>query len=160
MNEQLLIEAFKHNQGDALRCQHLLKVYAFSSMIGKLEKLDSKIIEILETAAILHDIAIPYLEKQFGKCHGKLQEKYGPDIAREILNKYNYDQEVIERVCYLIGHHHTYTNIDGLDYQILVEADFLVNLLEDNTNKQGQEAAYNNIFKTNTGKLIFKEMFS
>ena len=40
-------------------------------------------------------------------------------------------ENVIERVCYLIGHHHTYTGIEGRDYQILVEADFLVNLYED-----------------------------
>ena len=35
-----------------------------------------------------------------------------------------YTEEQIERVKYLVGHHHTYDNIDGLDYQILIEADF------------------------------------
>ena len=37
---------------------------------------------------------------------------------------------MIRRVEYLVGHHHTYKDIDGLDYQILVEADFLVNILK------------------------------
>ena len=36
----------------------------------------------------------------------------------------------MDRVCYLVGHHHTYLDMDGMDYQILVEADFLVNLFE------------------------------
>ena len=29
----------------------------------------------------------------------------------------------VERICFIIGHHHTYKAIDGLDFQILVEAD-------------------------------------
>ena len=55
---------------------------------------------------------------------------------------------------------HTYHNIDGLDYQILVEADFLVNLFEDNLSKEAALNAYQNIFKTETGKRICKEMFA
>lgn len=53
---------------------------------------------------------------------------------------------LIDRICYLIGHHHTYDNIEGLDYQILVEADFLVNLYEDDINRHGIEQAYQQIF--------------
>ena len=60
----------------------------------------------------------------------------------------------------MIAHHHTYQNIDGLDYQILVEADFLVNLFEDNLSKEAAVIAYKNIFKTETGKRICKEMFA
>ena len=60
----------------------------------------------------------------------------------------------------MIAHHHTYHNIDGLDYQILVEADFLVNLFEDNLSKEAAVNAYQNIFKTETGKRICKEMFA
>ena len=60
----------------------------------------------------------------------------------------------------MIAHHHTYHNIDGLDYQILVGADFLVNLFEDNLSKEAALNAYQNIFKTETGKRICKEMFA
>ena len=38
---------------------------------------------------------------------------------------------MVERICYLIGHHHTYKDVDGADYQLLLEADFLVNAYED-----------------------------
>ena len=54
---------------------------------------------------------------------------------------------------------HTYTGIDGLDYQILVEADFLVNLFEGNTDTAHIQATYDNIFRTETGKKICREMF-
>ena len=43
-----------------------------------------------------------------------------------------------ERVQYLIGRHHTYNDIDGIDYQILVEADFLVNMYEDSLSKKAE----------------------
>jgi len=53
--------------------------------------------------------------------------------------------------CYI---HHTYDNIDGLDYQILVEADFLVNLYEDDAGNRAIDKAYKRIFKTETGKKV------
>ena len=68
-------------------------------------------------------------------------------------------QAQADRVAYLVGHHHTYTNIDGMDYQILVEADFLVNLYEDSVPKAAAQNALDKIFKTQTGKTICKEMF-
>ncbi len=37
------------------------------------------------------------------------------------------EAEQIERVSYLVGHHHTLNVIAGMDYQILAEADFIVN---------------------------------
>ena len=65
-----------------------------------------------------------------------------------MLAELGYPTDVTERVCYLVGHHHTYHDIDGADYQILVEADFLVNLYEDEISEEGQKAACENIFRT------------
>ena len=47
-----------------------------------------------------------------------------------------------------------------MDYQILVEADFLVNILEDGLSKEAALQAYQNIFKTESGKNICQEMFA
>ena len=60
----------------------------------------------------------------------------------------------------MIAHHHTYDSIDAIDYQILVEADFLVNILEDGLSKEAALKAYEGIFKTTSGKMICKEMFN
>ena len=54
-------------------------------------------------------------------------------------------EQQIKRISYLVGHHHTYTGIDGIDYQILVEADFLVNLYEDNCKKETIQHTYQKI---------------
>ena len=114
---------------------------------------------IIEAAALTHDIGIHLCEEKYGNCNGKLQEKEGPAIAEKLLAKLGFDRDISDRVQYLIAHHHTYSNIDGIDYQILVEADFLVNIMEDNLAKDAALKAYQNIFKTECGKMICREMF-
>ena len=77
-----------------------------------------------------------------------------------MIGELEFDQDISERVQYLIVHHHTYNNIDEIDYQILVEADFLVNIMEDGLSKEAALKAYHNIFKTACGKRICREMFN
>ena len=54
---------------------------------------------------------------------------------------------------------HTYTGIEGEDYQILVEADFLVNLFEDGSSRETAEKVRENIFKTKTGMKYLETLF-
>jgi HD superfamily phosphodiesterase len=125
-----------------------------------MEEMDEKSKEILEAAAIVHDIGIKVSLDKYGKSSGKLQEIEGPPFAEEMLRKLGYEDNVIRRVSYLVGHHHTYDNIEGLDYQILVEADFLVNLCEKDSDNETVKETYLNIFKTPSGKKICREMFN
>jgi hypothetical protein len=59
-----------------------------------------------------------------------------------------------------VAHHHTYENIEGLDYQILVEADILVNIYEDNISKDILHSIKNNIFKTKSGIELLNQLYS
>ena len=154
-----MMEMIRYYRGDAKRIQHFTKVYSYASLIGKMEGLGRREQYVLELAALVHDIGIKISEEKYGYNNGKLQEQEGPALAKELLGKIGIDEEVSKRVQYLIGHHHTYNNIDGIDYQILVEADFLVNLYEDGASKEAVETAYNKIFKTEAGKKICREMF-
>ena len=47
----------------------------------------------------------------------------------------------------------------GLDYQLLVEADFIVNFYEDGTPKENIAKAVERIFKTESGIKLAKTMF-
>ena len=76
-----------------------------------------------------------------------------------MLEDLQYDKAKTDRVCYLIGHHHTYDQIDGIDYQILVEADFLVNLAEEQSSRETIESVKNKIFKTKTGIWLINKIF-
>ena len=65
----------------------------------------------------------------------------------------------MERVCFLIAHHHTYGAISGLDYRILVEADFLVNLYEDGTAEPQVRLVLGRYFRTAAGIRMLKLMY-
>ena len=149
-----------YDAGDPKRIHHFLKVHAFARLIGLGEGLDPDTQFILETAAVVHDIGIHKAEAVYGSSGGKYQEALGPAEAEALLTPLGLSQQVIERVMHLVGHHHTYADIDGMDYQILVEADFLVNLYEDSVPKAAAQNALDKIFKTQTGKTICKEMFA
>lgn len=159
-NNILITEMMKYYTGDPKRIQHFIKVYQFAKIIGEMEGLPEEEQHILETAAIVHDIGIKPAEEKYGSCGGKLQEQEGPDVAEEMLQRLGYEPKVIDRVCYLVGHHHTYDQIDGSDYRILVEADFLVNLYEDSVSKDAVKNAYDKIFRTETGRRVCSLMFS
>ena len=157
--DQIYAHMAEYIAGDAMRIQHFTKVHYYSAMIGRGEGLDDATLYTLEVAAILHDIGIHPALREYGTSAGPYQEKLGPAPARELLEHLGEDENVIDRVCYLIAHHHTYNNIEGIDYQILVEADFLVNLLEDGLDKSTAENAYAKIFKTATGKRLWSQMY-
>ena len=150
-----MIELYK---GDSRRIQHFCKVHSYARLIAQMENVDYKTLFIIETAALTHDIGIHTCEEKYGECGGRLQEKEGPALAKELLERLGFETDISERVQYLIAHHHTYSNIDGIDYQMLVEADFLVNMYEDGVSKDAVLKAYNNIFKTEYGKYICKDL--
>ena len=139
--------------------EHFWKVWAYAALIGRREGLDARTQEILEAAAIVHDVGIRVSERKYGSSAGPLQEREGPPVAEKLLRKAGYDAEAVARVACLVGRHHTYTAIDGADNQILVEADFLVNLYEDGASEQAVRAAEEKIFKTAAGKELLEDMF-
>ena len=157
--DDLFMDMIAYYDGDPKRIQHFTKVHSYARLIGIGEELDDASLFILEAAAYTHDIGIRVAEEKYGRCDGKLQEQEGPIIAQKMLSQLGFENYIVERICFLIGHHHTYDNIDGLDYQILVEADFIVNLYEDDAGNRAIDKAYKRIFKTETGKKIFRLMF-
>ena len=115
---------------DADLIQHFTKVHSYCRLIAACEGVDDHTAEVLEAAALVHDIAIPLCNEKYGRHPGNLQEKEGPPLARQILSGLDFSSEEIDRVCTLVGEHHTYLPMDGMDHQILVEADFIVNSFE------------------------------
>lgn len=146
-------------RGDPARVQHFMKVNAYSALIARLEGMDGKNQFILEAAAYTHDIGIRPAEEKYGSSNGRLQEKLGPPAARELLNRLGFEDEVIKRVCDMISRHHTYTGIDSPELQILIEADFIVNLFEENADENTVDTAIIKIFRTGSGTALAKTIF-
>ena len=156
---EIMKKMITFSNGNIHDIDHFLHVWSYAKMIGELEQIDPATQYILEVAAITHDIACPLCREKYGNTNGKHQEEEGIPLVTDFLSDTGMTKEQIERVAYLVGHHHTYKDIDGLDYQILVEADFLVNYFEDGLDKEHIKKSAEKIFKTETGKKIVKDMF-
>jgi HD superfamily phosphodiesterase len=144
---------------DARRINHALKVCSFALVISSREPLDAGVQETILYTALLHDIGIREAERKYQSSSGKYQQIEGPPIARKILADLGVSADVIDRVCFITGNHHTYTKIDGIDFQILVEADFLVNIFEDAMEREAVESVCARIFKTETGINLLRTMY-
>lgn len=146
---RLMSAMITYDSGDVPRIQHFVKVHDFAATIGVAECLDEETLFILEAAAILHDIGIHPAEAKYGNCNGKAQEELGPEEARKVLKDVGgFTDEQTERICWLIGHHHTYNDVRDIDHRILLEADFLVNSYEDNISKEGIIAFREKVFRS------------
>lgn len=162
--EDLIIKVYSamvdFYRGDPKRIQHFIKVHSLSRQIGLQEGLDARALYILELAALVHDIGIKPAEAKYHSSMGKYQELEGPAEARTLLTACGVDSEAVERICFLVGHHHTYKDIQGADYQILVEADFLVNIFEDDLPAKSAEAVRGKIFRTAAGRRLLTAMYA
>ena len=145
--------------GDSRRVHHFLKVHSFAKLIAEMEDMKSDEMQVLEIAALAHDIGIKNAELKYGYNNGRLQEQEGPPEARRLLRDVGVESSVIDRVCYLVAHHHTYGSIEGLDYQILVEADFIVNLYDDKADDDTVRKVYDRIFATESGRYLYRQIF-
>lgn len=155
----VLLKMIEYYSGDVKRVNHFLKVYSFCKAIGYGEKLDETTQYTLEIAGVVHDIGIKISEQKYNSSAGKYQELEGPVQAEKLLTKLGIDDNIIERVCFLVGHHHTYNAVDGIDYQILIEADFLVNACEDNLSISAIKNMKEKLFRTNTGVKILEQLY-
>lgn len=147
------------DQGDAKRIQHFLKVHDYARLIAVREAVDTHVQFVIECAALVHDIGIHPAEEKYGRCDGKLQEQEGPAPAKQLLQEAGLDADDIARITWLVAHHHTYAPVEGIDHQILIEADFLVNLYEDGVGLEAVRQAYTRIFRTEAGKALCRFTF-
>ncbi len=148
--------------GETKRMHHYIKVHSLAKMIGVCEHLDPKTRLILEISAMIHDIGVKPAKAKDIKASVELQDSEGVIAGKEMLEKLGFASDIIDRVCYIIGIRHTIADddIDGMDLQILIEAEYLVNLYEQLANKETINNVYENVFKTKTGAKIFKRMYA
>jgi HD superfamily phosphodiesterase len=149
----------RHSKNDVRRINHTLKVFALAQTIARAEDCDERMRETVEYAAILHDIGIFRSEQLHGAGNLDSHADIGEQVARELLDGLEIDSAVKERVYFLVGHHHAYKNISGLDLQILIEADLIVTMFEDDYSRDLIQAVRKNTFRTKTGRGFLDSMY-
>lgn len=158
-NSAVMLAMADYFAGDIKRINHFMKVHGYAMAIGQSEGLTERELDILEVTAYTHDIGIKVSEQKYKSSSGYYQQIEGPAEAEKLLRPLGYDDELIERVKYLISRHHKYNNIDGMDCQILIEADFIVNVYEDEVRDETARDIYEKIFKTDAGKRIMRDLY-
>jgi len=158
MTNHVLYEMIRYFGMDTSLINHTLKVYGFACAIAEEESVSKELGQVVRLAALLHDIGVPEAVRKHQSAAGNFQELEGPIVAKPILEE-RYPKNIVERVLYLIGNHHSYSRIDGMDFQILVEADFLVNLDEAKSSQEEALRIGQKYFKTHTGGKLLNWMY-
>ena len=156
---EILEKMLQFSGGSRRDIAHFVRVWAYAQTIGDLEGLVARTEFILEAAALTHDIACPLCREKYGHADGKLQETEGGPLVRRFLAGSGLDASVIDRIAFLVGHHHTLAGIDGPDWQILVEADYLVNASENSYDPETIRFFMDHTMKTDAGKRLCREIF-
>ncbi len=119
---KLLVDFFAD---DFRRIEHAQRVLHHSKEI--VAQKDGADLDVVIACALLHDVGIKPAEAKFGYNNGKLQEKYGPAIAEELLQLIDFPAELIVKVKEIIGNHHSPSRYTYIELEILKEADAIVN---------------------------------
>ncbi|MFH1787487.1 MAG: HD domain-containing protein, partial [archaeon] len=100
ISEQIKEEAKKfHDSKTGHEWDHVERVHKLAFHIGEIENAD---LEILELAVFLHDIGRKLQDESTGEiCHA---EK-GAELAKDILKKYNYPEDKINKIIHCIETH-------------------------------------------------------
>ena len=167
----VMARAVEYNGNDAARIHHLIRVHSFARIIGKADGFDENNQKITELAAILHDIGLHNAEKKYNSIEGKYQELEGEPVARAIMEDAHIPGWIIDRVCFIVAHHHTLNAIDGIAcavllliasavFQAVVEADVLVNIFDRKVvDKERIAMIEDKLFKTRKGKQLLTQMY-
>lgn len=156
---EILKKMIDFSEGNLHDIDHLVRVWSYARTIGALEGLDDGAQFVLEVAAIVHDIACPLCREKYGNTNGKLQEKEGAPLARAFLADAGMAPEDVERVAFLVAHHHTLTGIEGDDWQILVEADYIANAEENGDSPEKVRHFRDRVGRTDAGRALMTSMF-
>ncbi|MGA1864650.1 MAG: HD domain-containing protein [bacterium] len=156
---RVAIEMKRYFNKDFKRIGHAAKVARYAEQILRKEKGDPAVVL---TAAYLHDIGIKEAEQRYKSNDAAYQEKLGPPVAREILEKLRADPKLIEEVCDIIGHHHHPGPQESGNFKILYDADLLVNMEEvykkSSPQKEKISIFIQKNFLTDAGKVLAGEI--
>ena len=157
---QLTEKMIAFSAGNTADIHHFLCVWAYAKTIGEAEGLDEKTQFLLEATAILHDISCPLCREKYGNTDGKHQEAESEPLVRAFFAGTDVNAEVIDRIVYLVTHHHSPDAVDGLDYQILIEADYLVNADEMGLSAENIRNFRDCFFRTRTGTDLLNMIYT
>ena len=156
---EIMLKMIEFSEGNIHDIDHFIRVWNFARIIGKYEMISEEEQFILEIAALTHDIACPLCRIKYGNTNGKYQETEGILLVDKFLSEFSLTTDIKERIKYLVGHHHTFKNINTIELQILIEADYIANASENNYSTVNINNFIEKICKTKTGERLLRQIF-
>ena len=141
---QIMQKMIAFSEGNIHDIDHFIRVWTYARTIGELEQLDAD---------------TQFIREKYGNTNGKHQEEEGVPLVKAFLSDTGMTGTQIERVAYLVGRHHTFNGIDGLDWQILLEADYIANATENSYSETNVRNFVQKIMKTESGKRLAQSVF-
>ncbi|HEX2988897.1 MAG TPA: HD domain-containing protein [Chloroflexota bacterium] len=153
LKTKLIKALIAHFGDDDRRIDHALAVTSFAERILEREGGDE---QIVLAVGLLHDVGIKQAEEIHSYNTGKMQEQYGPPIARAILQTIGLPEDKIAEACAIIGSHHTAAGVPGPNFPILWDADMIVNLADEmpDADPDKLRSIIEKSFRTQTGKAL------
>jgi hypothetical protein len=150
IKEKLLQFLEEHFGADIKRVEHAKNVLKYAEDILMAEGGDS---HIVIPAAILHDVGI----KEHAEDHGRA----GADIARKLLLKHGFQMDHIDEICDIILHHDIQDEAGRKNYEIIFDADWLVNFEDEihDLDEENIELKIDTKFLTSTGKDLARKIY-
>ena len=148
---EVLLKMLRRPEETLEDINHLMKVYTFAGCIARGEGLSDEEVRTTELSAILHDISCPLCRKLYGNTHWSYQEAHGETLIYDFFQGEQMPENEVKEIAYIVSHHHTYSAVNGTPFQILYEADFLVNAGEQHYEKTAVLQMRNEAFRTKTG---------
>lgn len=150
--------------GDKKRIQHATAMADFAEQINKYEHGDPAVIM---ACGYLHDIGIKNSSEVPSELKNqssapKAQHIEGPSVARRILEGLEVETAMIEEICDIISRHHTPGAEETVNFKVIYDADFIVNI-DDPKKQHSKEQIADMITKgmlTESGKKIAKAHFN
>ena len=150
--EQLIAEMKAIFGDDQRRIDHALQVLVSAETILDTSGGDPLVVK---AAAILHDIGIHEAERKHGSSAGKYQEIEGPPIARAILERLGVSEDRTDHICRIIANHHSAKGVNTKEFNIIWDADHLVNMRDEAVAKQEKPRhKIHHVFRTQTGRIL------
>jgi predicted HD phosphohydrolase len=159
LKDLVAIEMKRYFKSDFKRIGHATRVARYAEKIGRNEKGN---LAVILSASYLHDIGLHAAQKKHNGSADEFHEQEGPDIARSILIKLGAQEELIEEVCDIVGHHHHARSEETINFKVVYDADLIENLDEKQkktpADPETLTADIEKLILTDSGRELAKEV--
>ena len=157
LRERIALEMKKYYGTDFRPMSHALKVARYAEQILKMEGGNPLIVL---GASYLHGMAVHKRGKRSEGTPVHVQDGEGLAAAKAILEKLSVEKEIADEICDILGHLDRPREQDGLNFQIVYEAEWLATAEEKgiSTDREKDAEFIDRVFRTVTGKQMARNL--